>query len=194
MTHEPTTELVEVTVGAIGRAHGIRGDVAIDVRTDEPERRFAVGAKLDSADRTFTVAKVRWHSGRLLVTFDEVPDRTAAEALRGTELTVLVAPDELPDDEGEYYDRQLVGLLALTVNGDEIGRVTHVVHLPEQDLLAIDHDGVERLVPFVQALVPSIDLADGTLTINPIPGLLDDDPDVAEAPQAGQAEQGGTHV
>lgn len=173
-----TSDLIEVTVGAIGRAHGIRGDLTIDVRTDEPERRFTPGAVLtatgSSGSRRLTVERVKWHSGRLLLTFEEVPDRTAAEALRGAELTVLVPADETPEDEGEYYDRQLVGLLAVSTAGDEIGRVTHVVHLAEQDLLAIDADGTERLVPFVSQLVPTVDLAAGTLTVNAIPGLLED--------------------
>ncbi|WP_022909881.1 ribosome maturation factor RimM [Aestuariimicrobium kwangyangense] len=177
-------DLIEVTVGAIGRAHGIRGDVTIDVRTDEPERRFAEGSTLTATDREgrrrpLTVEDVRWHSGRLLVTFAEVADRSAAEALRGAELSVQVPADEVPTDEGEYYDRQLVGLLALTTEGDEIGRVTHVVHLPEQDLLAIDADGTERLVPFVLDLVPTVDLTAGTLSVRPIPGLLDDQAEVA---------------
>lgn len=170
--------LVDVTVGAVGRAHGLRGDVAIDVRTDEPERRFAPGSVLTavqaSSRRLLTVKHARWHSGRLLVTFAEVVDRNDAEALRGAELEVRVPADELPEDEGEYYDRQLVGLLAVTTDGEQIGRVTHVVHLGEQDLLAIETKAGERLVPFVSELVPTVDLASGTVTVKAIPGLLED--------------------
>ncbi|MGJ6981211.1 ribosome maturation factor RimM [Aestuariimicrobium soli] len=181
MTDTSNDGLIAVTVGVIGRAHGIRGDLTIDLRTDEPERRFATGSVLTAVQgttrRALTVAHARWHSSRLLVTFDEVADRTDAEALRGAELEVRVPADERPTDEGEYYDRQLVGLLAVTSDGDEIGRVTHVVHLAEQDLLALDVAGTERLVPFVTALVPEVDLAAGTLTIVPLPGLLDDEAD-----------------
>jgi 16S rRNA processing protein RimM len=77
---------IRVVVGRIGRAHGIRGEVAIDVRTDEPDRRFAPKSNLVAGDRTLTVSKMRWHSGRLLVAFSEVADRTAAELLHGTVL------------------------------------------------------------------------------------------------------------
>ena len=95
------TKTVEVVVGIIGRAHGIRGDVTIDVRTDEPERRFAVGETLRAEDgrRTFTVTASRDHSGRLLVHFAQLPDRTVAEAARGTVLVADVDPDERPEDD-----------------------------------------------------------------------------------------------
>ena len=97
-------ENIEVVVGRIGKAHGIRGDVTIDVRTDEPDRRFAPGSVLRveatrggaSALRTVTVERARWHSSRLLVFFAEIPDRTAAEAARGLLLHAEIAPDESP--------------------------------------------------------------------------------------------------
>ncbi|MEL4503944.1 ribosome maturation factor RimM [Luteococcus sp. H138] len=170
-------EQVEVVVGSIGRAHGIRGDVAIDVRTDEPERRFAPGEVLraEGTRRTLTVESARWHSGRLLVHFVELHDRTAVEEARGTVLVVDVDPTELPEDEDEYYDRQLVGLMALRADGTEAGRVSQVVHLPAQDLLAIHTEAGERLVPFVSELVPTVDLAAGTVHLADMPGLLDDE-------------------
>lgn len=171
------TELVEVAVGAIGRAHGLRGDVAIDLRTDEPERRFVDGAELriEGSRRTLRVESPRWHSGRLLVRFAEAPDRTAVEALRGTVLVVDVPADELPEDEDEYYDRQLVGLRVLRADGSPAGVVREVVHLPAQDLLAVATDTGERLVPFVTELVPEVDLAAGTCTLAEVGGLLDDE-------------------
>ncbi|WP_203566746.1 ribosome maturation factor RimM [Aestuariimicrobium ganziense] len=167
---------VEVVVGALSRAHGIRGDVAVDVRTDEPERRFADGAllRIENSARTLTVAGSRWHSGRLLVRFAELADRTAVEALRGAVLVVDVPADEVPDDPEEFYDRQLVGLQAVQ-GGRVVGTITSVVHLPSQDLLAIDVDGTERLVPFVTALVPTVDLAAGQVHLaDDVAGLLDD--------------------
>ena len=171
--------VVRVVVGRIGRAHGIRGDVSVEVRTDEPERRFARGAVLHGGQRTLTVAATRWHSGRLLLTFDEVPDRTAAEQLRGTLLEAEVDPDELPTDDGEFYDRQLVDLEVRTTDGDVIGHVESVVHHDEQDTLVVRRDGnAEILVPFVNAIVPTVDLDGGFIVVVDLPGLLD--PEAAE--------------
>lgn len=188
---------IEVVVGVIGRAHGIRGDVAVDVRTDEPDLRFADGAvlRVENGRRTFTVESSRDHSGRLLVRFVELPDRTAAEAVRGTVLVVDVDPAEVPDDEDEYYDRQLVGLRAVAADGTEIGPVVSVLHLPSQDTLEIKTADGLRLVPFVTAVVPRVDLAAGELHLADVPGLLseqeDEDPD-AEPPtdEPGPVEPG----
>lgn len=162
-----------MVVGRIGRANGIRGDVAVDVRTDEPDRRFARGAVLDAGSRRLTVATSRWHSGRLVVSFVEVSDRTAAEQLRGTMLETEVDPDELPDDDDAYYDRQLIGLEARTDGGVVIGTVTSVVHHDEQDTLILAADGRELMIPFVSAIVPTVDLSAGHLVVVDVPGLLD---------------------
>lgn len=159
--------MIDVTVGRIGKPHGIRGEVTLEVRTDEPERRFAVGMQLhaESGGARFTVEQARWHSGRLVARFVEVPDRDAAEAARDTILMAAVAEDENPSEEDEYFDRQLVGLRALSVEGRELGTVRRVLHLPSQDTLEIaTPDGI-RLVPFVSALVPNVDLGAGTLQI-----------------------------
>ncbi|BDQ40407.1 ribosome maturation factor RimM [Cutibacterium granulosum] len=164
----------EVLIGTVGRANGLKGDVVVRVRTDEPEMRFAVGAHVRLADRDLTIVRSRWFKGSLVVGFAEVTDRTAAERLRGAELFVDVDPDESPDDPDEYYDRQLRGLCALDPAGDRLGQVTDVLHLPAQDLLVIEVDGGERLVPFVGELVPEVDLDQGTLTIAEPGGLLDD--------------------
>ena len=166
-----------MVVGVIGRAHGIRGEVVIDVRTDEPERRLATGLILraESSTRVFTITSTRDHSGRLLATFAELPDRTAAEQARGTVLITEVDPTELPEDAEEFYDRQLVGLRALTNDGVEIGKVTAVLHLLMQDVLEIGTATGPRLVPFVQRIVPALDLAAGTLTVADLTGLLSDE-------------------
>ncbi len=179
------TDLVQVIVARIGRAHGIGGDLALEVRTDEPDRRLAAGTEL-LTDRgtTVTIARTRWHSGRLLAHFEGVDDRTAAEGLRGAELSVMVPSDELPEGEDEYYDRQLIGLRARTPDGRQIGEVVDVVHLPAQDLLTIDVDGEDRMVPFVSELVPSVDLAAGEVIVIDQPGLLADlDDDEADQAQ-----------
>lgn len=184
------SQLIEVNIGIIGRAHGIRGDVLIDLRTDEPERRFPVGGKvrIEDSRRTLTVTKVTWQGGRLRVHFEGIDDRNAAEAARGTVLVCDVDPAALPEEEDEYYDRQLVGLTAVLADGTPVGAVTQVIHLPSQDMLAIDVDGVERLVPFVSELVPRVDLAAGQVELVSLPGLLEDeDAEVAE-PQAGDQQ------
>ncbi|MDO9381193.1 MAG: ribosome maturation factor RimM [Nocardioidaceae bacterium] len=173
-----------VTVGRVGRAHGIRGDVTVDVRTDEPDRRFAAGTSLQasragSTTTTVVVESMRWHSGRLLLHLRGVDDRNASEALGGHELAVQVDAAERPEDDEEYYDHQLVGLTAVDVDGVVVGTVTAVLHLPAQDTLAITRDGgAEVLVPFVLDLVPEVDLAAGRLVVADVPGLLD--PDAAE--------------
>ncbi len=170
---------VEVVVGVIGRPHGLRGEVAIDSRTDEPERRFAVGQRVRSEDgaRSFTVTSSRDHSGRLLVTFAELPDRTAVETLRGVRLAVDVEPNEVPADDGEYYDRQLVGLRVLDAAGMDVGQVTAVAHFPAQDLLDVLTDQGSRLVPFVMAIVPEVDLEGGYVKLADVTGLLVDEDD-----------------
>jgi 16S rRNA processing protein RimM len=173
---------VEIVVGAIGRAHGVRGEVAVELRTDEPERRFAPGQVLgeEGGSRIFTVRSVRHHSGRLLVKFAEVVDRTAAEAARGTLLIASVEPDERPAEPGTFYDRQLIGLTATTPDGAEVGVVGSVLHLPAQDVLEIETATGARLVPFVAALVPEVDLGAGRLTVVDVTGLLDDQDGVDE--------------
>jgi len=170
-------ETIEVVVGVVGRAHGIRGDVAIDVRTDEPERRFAVGEVLRAEDggRRFTVASAREHSGRLLVHFRELGDRTVAEAARGVVLVADVDPGELPEEEDEYYDRQLVGLRVRAADGSVVGSVTAVLHLPLQDTLEVQTAGSPRLIPFVSAVVTGVDLVARELQLADVPGLLVDE-------------------
>ena len=142
---------VEVVVGVVGRPHGVRGEVAVEPRTDEPERRFAPGQQLRSegAPRTFTVVSMRWHSGRMLVCFAGLDDRTAAEAVRGVRLVVDVDPDERPEEPGEYYDRQLVGLAVQTTDGVAVGEAVAVLHLPALDGLEIRTTDGPRLVPSV---------------------------------------------
>ena len=175
----------EVVVGRIGKAHGIKGEVSVEPRTDEPERRFAVGSILRTQapqgrqphgpDRpaALTVRSTRWHQSRLLVTFEEVGDRNAAEAVRGLLLAVEVDPSESPEDPEEFYDHQLVGLRVVSTTGEEVGELAAVMHGPAQDLLSIRaEDGREVLVPFVTELVPEVDLSAGRILVEDVPGLL----------------------
>ncbi|NYI08403.1 ribosome maturation factor RimM [Allostreptomyces psammosilenae] len=185
---------MQLVVGRIGRAHGIRGEVTVEVRTDEPEHRLAPGAVLltdPPSAGPLTVATGRVHSGRLLLRFEGVADRTAAEALRNTLLIAEVDPEETPEDPEEFYDHQLIGLDAVTVDGSAVGEVEQVIHLPYQDLLQVRRpDGREVLVPFVAELVPEVDLAGSRVVLDPPPGLIDPLPeeDSETAGAAGTAE------
>ena len=178
-------ESIEVVVGRIGKPHGLRGEVTVEVRTDEPERRFAVGTTV-RAERPhgtaapwpgLTVAATRWHQSTLLVSFEELSDRTAAESARGLFLHADVPADESPDDPEEYYDHQLVGLVAEDPDGRVLGDVTAVLH-GAQDLLQIrTPDGRDALVPFVGALVTEVDLAGRRVVVADRPGLVTPFPD-----------------
>jgi len=167
----------QIAVGRIGRAHGVRGEVVVDVRTDDPDGRFAPGTVLATDPEEagpLTVERARWHSGRLLLRFTGVDDRTAAEQLRGTWL--VVDADELPppEDPDEFLDHQLVGLTVVTTGGETVGAVTEIRHYG-QDLLVIRREnGEEAMVPFVAALVPEVDLDGGRIVVDPPPGLLDE--------------------
>ncbi len=168
---------MRVVVGRIGRPHGIRGEVTVESRTDEPDERFAPGAVLsvDGPVHELTVDRTHWHSGRLLITFHGVEDRNAAEALRGLLLHVDRDEDDVPDDPDEYYDSSLVGCEVTLTDGVVVGTVTEVVHLPAQDLLAIrTPDDRDVLVPFVSAMVPEVDPAARRIVIDPPPGLLEE--------------------
>lgn len=168
---------MQLVVGRIGKAHGVKGEVAVEVRTDDPDRRFAVGTSVhtEPAERgPLTVVRTRPHSGRLLVLFEGVTDRTAAEALRGTLLTVDSADSEPLDDPDEFYDHELMGLAVVTVDGTPVGEVQDVLHPPGPDLLVVGRDdGSEVLVPFVRDIVPSVDVTGGRLVVDPPVGLLD---------------------
>jgi 16S rRNA processing protein RimM len=164
-----------VVVGRIGRAHGIRGELNVEIRTDEPERRFAPGSSIICGDRTLTVASSRPHSGRLVVAFRGIDDRTAAEQLHGQILQAEVDAAERPVDPEEFYDHQLVGLSVHASDGTVVGTISDVVHLSEQDTLVVDVDGREVLVPFVAAIVPVVDVPGGRVQLADLPGLLDPD-------------------
>lgn len=164
---------MDLAVATIGRAHGLRGEVALEVRTDQPETRFAVGAVLatDPAGRgPLTITLVRREADRWFVTFAQATDRTAAEALRGTH---LVVPAEASVEEDAWYPHELVGLRAELVDGSVVGQVIGLEHLPAQDALVVgEPDGTRSLVPFVRALVPVVDVPGGRVVLDPPAGLL----------------------
>ncbi|WP_164254962.1 ribosome maturation factor RimM [Streptomyces sp. S4.7] len=174
---------MQLVVARIGRAHGIKGEVTVEVRTDEPELRLGPGAVLATEPAStgpLTIETGRVHSGRLLLRFAGVSDRTAAEALRNTLLIAEVDPEDMPEDPDEYYDHQLMDLDVVLADGTEIGRITEITHLPSQDLFIVERpDGTEVMIPFVEEIVTEIDLVEQKAVIDPPPGLIDDNAVVA---------------
>ena len=173
---------MELVVGRVVRPHGIRGELVVEVRTDDPGARFAPGSLLRTRSRgngaaqrgEVRVESVRPHGARLLVRLHGVADRDAADALRGT-LFIVDSADLPPIEEpDEYYDHQLEGLMVRTVAGREIGSVDEVLHTPAGELLSVrTPSGTELLVPFVRAIVTSVSLNDRVVEIDPPDGLLE---------------------
>lgn len=171
---------MDLVIGRIAKAHGVTGELVVDVRTDDPDERFVAGKRLrlkrarGGTETPVLVESVRPHGGRLLVRLQGVADRDAADALRGG--LFIVDSAELPpiSDPDEFYDHQLEGLVVRTVDGDDVGTIAEVLHTAAGELLSVrDPDGAELLVPFVSAIVTSVSLADGVVTIDPPDGLLD---------------------
>jgi 16S rRNA processing protein RimM len=170
---------MDLVVGRVVRAHGVTGEVVVEVRTDDPDTRFAPGTTLRAKpsrggpERDYVVDSVREHSGRLLVRLDGVADRTAADSLRGT-LFVVDSADLPPIEEpDEFYDHQLEGLQVVTTAGTPVGSVAEVLHTAAGELLSVRSEAGEVLVPFVSAIVTSVSLADQTIEIDPPEGLLE---------------------
>ena len=177
---------MELTVGRLVKAHGISGEVVVEIRTDDPAARFASGNTLRAkqsrggGERSYVVESAREHGGRLLVRLAGVDDRDAAEELRGS--LFVVDSDDLPpiDEPDTYYDHQLEGLHVRTTKGQDVGVVAEVLHTAAGELLAVrratDAAGSgmgEVLVPFVSVIVTSVSLDDRIVEIDPPEGLLD---------------------
>lgn len=164
---------MEVVVARLGRPHGVRGELTVEVRTDVPEQRFVPGATFRTEpDRgRLTLASVREHNGRVLLGFDEVGDRAAAEDLRDV---LLVTDVDDADEPDAWPAPALVGLHAVTVEGLDAGVVVGVEHGPAQDLLVVrEPSGRTARVPFVAALVPEVDVPGGRIVLDPPGGLLE---------------------
>lgn len=161
-----------MTAGIIGPAHGLRGEVIVDVRSDDPGI-WAPGTllRLDGeTDSSLTVLGARTHKGRLLLSFDEIDSRDAAEALRGR--TILI--EERPEEEA-WYPHELEGARVETPSGESLGVLVGLRFGAAQDLLVVRTPRGEVLVPFVRALVPEVDAAERRIVVDPPPGLFDDD-------------------
>jgi 16S rRNA processing protein RimM len=173
MTQSSTTE---IAVGRIGKAHGVRGEALVQPWTDTPEERFVPGAvfRTEPLERgPLTVAEARNHSGKLVVRFVGVDSRNDIELLRGIVLVMDGAARPPIEDPDEFYDTDLVGLLVRLTDGSDVGPVVDVLHSAAGSVLAIDMAGREVLVPFRKSMVPIVDLATGSLVIDPPEGLLD---------------------
>src|ERR1700735_1068754 len=177
---------MELLVGRVVKAHGITGEVVVEVHTDDPAARFASGSTLRAKpsrgsgkgpERSYVADTAREHGGRLLVRLAGVDGRDAADALRGS--LFVVDSDDLPpiDEPDTYYDHELEGLHVRTATGQEVGVVAEVLHTAAGELLAVHRrDGEETrevLVPFVNAIVTSVSLGDRMVEIDPPEGLLD---------------------
>jgi 16S rRNA processing protein RimM len=165
-----------VAVGRVGPARGVRGEVFVEPWTDAPDERFAPGSVLVTEPASagpLTVEAASRGGGKQVVRFVGCADRPSAEALRGVQLLVPAsARPELTDPE-EFYDSDLVGLSAVTVGGEPLGPVREVQHAGGASYLVVSVAGQDRLVPFVRAIVPEVDVAGGTVTIDAPPGLFE---------------------
>jgi 16S rRNA processing protein RimM len=170
---------MDLVVGRVVKAHGITGELVVEVRTDDPDTRFAPGSTLrahskSGAERTYEVQSVREHVGRLLLRLAGVVDRDTAEDMRGTVFVIDTADLPPIEDPDEYYDHQLEGLRVQTTEGVAVGTIAEVLHTAAGELLSVrTADGREVLVPFVSAIVTSVSLADQTVVIDPPEGLLE---------------------
>ena len=168
----------DVVVARIGKPHGLRGEVTVQLHTDDPESRFAVGTVLatqatpgSGVPRALTIRSTRVHQGTWLLGFEDIPDRTGAESLRGTR---LVAPAQASDDDDGWYEDELVGLTVVDRSGTRLGEVTGLEVGPAQDLLVVRLDtGTEASLPFVEAIVPEVDVEAGRVVVDPPDGLLE---------------------
>lgn len=167
---------MDVMVGRIGRPHGVRGEVTVEVRTDDPHARFASGSVLatDPAGAgPLTVVRSRLSGGTMVIAFEGFDDRADAERLRGTLLMVDTADLPDTDDADEFYDHQLIGLVVRATSGGRLGTVTDVLHPPAAPVLEVRTPaGDAVLVPFVSAIVPEVVVADGYLVVDPPDGMF----------------------
>jgi 16S rRNA processing protein RimM len=170
---------MDLVVGRVVKAHGVAGELVVDVRTDDPDIRFAPGSVLrgrpsrGGPESRYVIESAREHSGRLLVRLDGIADRSAADALRGTLFIVDSADLPAIEDPDEFYDHQLEGLQVVTTTGTVVGSIAEVLHTAAGELLSVRTEEGEVLVPFVSAIVTSVSLADQRVEIDPPDGLLE---------------------
>ena len=159
---------MRLLVGRIGRAHGILGEATIEVRTDDPDSRFAIGATVNTDKHgDLTIVSGRVHNGILLLGFKGITTRNQIEELRNEMLYSDVDINAPTGDEDEYHVLQLIGCMTYLESGEKFGEVTDVINLPGQDLLAIKTEQGESLIPFVHQLVPEVDIKNKRILVVP---------------------------
>lgn len=206
----PPTGKTQLRVGRLVKAHGLKGAIKLELYTDDPEGRFVPGATFtlqvpESSPwhgKPLTVREFRWMNSHPVAFFDGVDDREAAEELLRAILWVDQDLEATPTEDDAWFDHQLVGLDVVR-DGQIVGKVARVDHMPAQDLLIVKVRDEEVLVPFVKAIVPEVDVAGGRVIVTPPAGLfedLSDDTDVssddtdvstdesADAPTSGTAD------
>ncbi|MFV0634806.1 ribosome maturation factor RimM [Demequina sp.] len=164
---------MKLTVARIGRAHGLKGEVSVELRTDIPEDRLVPGEQYETEPASagpLTITNVRTQAGRWYLRFDEITHRDAAEAARGVE---LVLDGDESDEDDAWYVHELVGLTAVRPDGEHVGEVVDLLSMPAQDLLVVKQPGGHRaMIPFVEEFVPEVDIEAGTVIVTPPYGLL----------------------
>ena len=187
----------QLRVGRLTKAHGLKGALKLELFTDAPDRRFVPGAEftLQVPDESpwfgkrLVLSELRWYNGHPVGFFEGVDDRTAAESLAKAILWVDSDPDE-PAEDDAWYDHQLVGLDVVR-DGVKVGVIARLEHLPAQDLLVVSTpDRREVMVPFVSAIVPTVDIAARTVTVTPPNGLFEDLPDDEDDLAVASADSG----
>lgn len=170
---------MDLVIGRVAKTHGVRGELVVDIRTDAPGERFAVGTQVrgrlpkGGGEKNYTVTAARPHAGRLLVSLDGFADRDAADTLRGMLFLIDAASVDSGDDPDEFYDHELIGLPVTTVDGAAVGQVNDVLHLPGGELLEVTTPaGAPVLIPFVTEIVPTVS-RDG-IVVDPPDGLLEE--------------------
>ena len=171
-------------VGRLVKAHGLKGAFKLELYTDSPEERFTPGAVLDLQvpesspwfGKTVTVKELRWYNAAPVLFLNDIDDRNAAETLIKAILLVNADVEVLPTEPDAWYDHQLVGLKIIR-DGIQIGSVIRVEHLPAQDCLAIETANGEVLMPFIKAFAPTVDIANGEITVTPPGGLFEELPE-----------------
>ncbi len=184
LVNDSTPPRSQLRVGRLTKAHGLKGAIKLELFTDDPGRRFVPGAVFTLQvptgspwhGRTLELVELRWYNQHAVGFFKDVPDREAAEALAKAILWIDQDDEEQPDEEDAWYDHQLVGL-SVVRDGEKIGTITRLEHLPAQDLLIVKTPAGEVMIPFVKAIVPSVDISTGIVTITPPPGLLEELPE-----------------
>jgi len=174
----------QLRIGRLTKAHGLKGGIKVEMFTDDPDGRFTPGAVFtlqvpDSSawhNKTIELIELKWYNSHAVAFFKDVPDRSVAETLIKAILWIDHDLSEVPEEEDAWFDHQLLGLSVLR-DGTKVGTVTAIDHFPAQDLLTVKTDNGDVLVPFVKAIVASVDIKAGTMIVTPPVGLFEELPD-----------------